>query len=191
MRDLRFRRSFRLGLLCLDIGLSCLLLLGCIGWCGLSLGAIRRSPEGKVVSEQLHDEGTVAVRLLGERVQLSNGIIESLLGEMAGTVWGVQDLVVEDGEVEGQAKADGVGWSQLGLCNVGGILDRALEYGSNIVIQVGTNLVSLVSSSCSNLALLARGKLSQVAVVVTLPVVEPKSAYAQPIVKTAQTARYR
>ena len=31
-----------------------------------------------------------------------------LLGQVAGALWGVQDLIVEDGEVEGQAQADGV-----------------------------------------------------------------------------------
>jgi len=41
---------------------------------------------------------------------------------MARTVWRVQDLVVEDREVEGQAKTDGVCWGKLGLGNVGSIL---------------------------------------------------------------------
>ncbi len=46
---------------------------------------------------------------------------------MASTVGGVQDLIVEDGEVEGKAKADGVGRSKFGLSNIGGILDNWLE----------------------------------------------------------------
>ena len=41
---------------------------------------------------------------------------------MAGAVGRVQDLVVEDGEVEGQAEADGVSGRQLSLGDVGGAL---------------------------------------------------------------------
>ena len=41
---------------------------------------------------------------------------------MAGTVGRVEDLVVEDGEVEGQAEADGVSRGQLCLGNVGSAL---------------------------------------------------------------------
>ena len=41
---------------------------------------------------------------------------------MASPIWGVQDLVVEDGEVEGETKADGVGRSEFSLGDVGGIL---------------------------------------------------------------------
>ena len=36
-----------------------------------------------------------------------------LLGQVAGALWGVQDLVVEDREVQGQAQADGVGGCQV------------------------------------------------------------------------------
>lgn len=62
------------------------------------------SPESKVVSEQLHNEGGVPVcqlaqrpdslvRLLGEGVELGNGIVKGLLGEVASAVWAVEDLV--------------------------------------------------------------------------------------------------
>ena len=90
----------------------------------LGLSALGGGPEGEVVAEELHDEGAVAVRLLGERVELGDGIIESLLGEVACTVWRVQDLVVEDGEVKGKTKADWVSWGELGLCDIGGVLLR-------------------------------------------------------------------
>lgn len=63
-----------------------LLLLGSIGGSGLGLTVVGRSPQGEVVPEQLHDKGAVTVGLLGERVELSNGIIEGLLGEVAGTI---------------------------------------------------------------------------------------------------------
>jgi hypothetical protein len=117
----------------------------------------------------LHDECAVAVGLLRQRVELGNGIVESLLGKVARTVGRVQDLVVEDGEVEGQAEADGVGWGQLSLGDVGGILGRACQRSRRKSILHMTNLVSLVGSSGSNLALLAGSELSEIAVVVTLP----------------------
>jgi hypothetical protein len=41
---------------------------------------------------------------------------------VAGAVRRVEDLVVENGEVEGEAEADGVGRSELGLGDVGGVL---------------------------------------------------------------------
>ena len=70
----------------------------------------------------MHDECAVTVRLLRQRIELSNGIIESLLGKMACAIWGVEDLIVEDGEVEGKAETDWVGWGELGLGDIGGIL---------------------------------------------------------------------
>lgn len=71
---------------------------------------------------------------------------------MASLVGGVQNLVVEDGEVQGETQADGVSRRKLGLSDLGGGL-------------VGVErLVGRV------LALVANGELGQVAVVVTLPI---------------------
>lgn len=71
---------------------------------------------------------------------------------MASLVGSVQNLVVEDGEVQGETQADGVSRRKLGLSDLGGGL-------------VGVErLVGRV------LALVANGELGQVAVVVTLPV---------------------
>jgi hypothetical protein len=105
-----------------------LLLLGlALASSSLLLGSVRGSPEGEVVTEELHDEGAVAVRLLAEAVELGDGVVEGLLGEVAGAVGRVQDLVVEDGEVEGKSEADGVRRGELGLGNVGGVLQVLLE----------------------------------------------------------------
>lgn len=116
-----------LGLLLLGSRSLTRLGLGGIGLGGrrLGLGAVRRRPEGEVVAEELHDEGAVAVRLLGKRVKLGNSIVKGLLSEVASTVGRVQDLVVEDGEVEGETEADGVGRRQLRLGDVGGVLRNA------------------------------------------------------------------
>ena len=99
-----------------------LLLLG--SRTALSLVAIRRGPESQVVTEELHDKGAIAVALLGEGVELSNSIIESLLGQVARTIGRVQDLIVEDREVKGQTKADGVGRSEVSLSDIGSVLER-------------------------------------------------------------------
>lgn len=81
-----------------------------------------------------------------------NGVIKGLLGKVASLVGGVEDLVVEDREVEGKPKTDGVRGRKLSLRNLGGSL-------------VGIErLVGRV------LAGVANGELGEVAVVVTLPV---------------------
>ena len=112
------------------LGVSGLLLLGGGRVGSLSLVAVRRCPEGEVVTEKLHDEGAVAVGLLAEAVELGNGVVEGLLGEVAGTVRRVEDLVVEDGEVKGKTETDGVSGSELGLGNVGGVLQNLLDFVS-------------------------------------------------------------
>ena len=85
----------------------------------------------------------------------SNSVIESLLGQLASLVGRVEDLVVEDGEVQGKTKTDGVGGSQ--------VLGSDLSGG----------LVSLEGLVGGSLALVANGELGKVAVVVTLPVKQP------------------
>lgn len=88
----------------------------------LALVTVRRGPKGQVVPQELHDQGAVAVALLGEGVELCNSVIEGLLGEVACAVGGVEDLVVEDGEVQGETKADGVGGGEISLGDIGGVL---------------------------------------------------------------------
>jgi hypothetical protein len=41
-------------------------------------------PEGEVVTQQLHDEGAVLVRLLAQRVQLRDGLVKGLRTVAAG-----------------------------------------------------------------------------------------------------------
>ena len=82
----------------------------------------------------------------------SNGVVESKLGEVASLVGRVEDLVVEDGEVEGQSKANGVGRGKVSLSDLGG------------------SLVSLEGSIGRALAVVANGELGKVTVVVTLPI---------------------
>jgi hypothetical protein len=67
---------------------------------------VSRSKERK--GQDIHDEGRILVRLLGQGVELGDGVVKGLLGELASLVGRVEDLVVKDGKVQGQAEADGV-----------------------------------------------------------------------------------
>lgn len=71
---------------------------------------------------------------------------------MASLVGRVEDLVVENGEVQGKSKTDRVGWGEVGLSDI------------------GSSLVGFKGLVRGSLALVAKGKLGEVAVVVTLPV---------------------
>jgi len=94
---------------------------------------------------------TPATRLQ-DFARTSNGVIESLLGELASLVGRVEDLVVENGEVQGKSEADGMGRSEVGGSNIGG------------------GLVSLEGLVGRGLALVTNGELGKVTVVVALPV---------------------
>lgn len=55
-------------------------------------------------------------------LDVSDGIIESLLGKIAGLSWVIQALIVEDRVVKGQSESDGVGGFKLGVGDVRGSL---------------------------------------------------------------------
>ena len=80
---------------------------------------------------------------------------------MASTVGAGEDFVVEDGEVEGETKTDGVRGSKVGLRNLGG------------------GLVGVERLVGRGLALVANGELGEVAVVVTLPVMATILAFVR------------
>jgi hypothetical protein len=89
---------------------------------------------------------------------------------VACAVGGVQDLVVEDGEVEGKTEADGVGRGELSLGDVGSALRRLVSIGSRQRHdRMSRYLVGIVGSSGGSLALVTGGELGKVTVVVTLP----------------------
>ena len=82
----------------------------------------------------------------------SNSVIKCLLSEMASLVWGVENLIVEDGEVQGETKTDRVGGSEVGSRNF------------------GSSFICFQRLICRYLALITKSKLGQVTMVVTLPV---------------------
>jgi len=77
-----------------------------------------RCPQGKIVSKQLHDEGRILVGVLVERVQLGDGVVERLLGQVARALRRVEDFVVEHGEVEREAEPNRVRGLHLRLGDV-------------------------------------------------------------------------
>ena len=107
-------------------------------------------PEGEVVPEQLHNERRVFVRLLAQRVQLRNRLVERLLRQVARALGTVQNLVVEDAEVERKAEANRV---------------RGREVHERNVLR---SLVREQRCLGSFLAIRACLELRQVAVVITL-----------------------
>ena len=109
---------------------------------------------------------------------------------MAGTVWRVENLIVEDGEVQGKTKTDGVSGSELGLRNVGGSLSQLwLVVAKSAAQAIASYLVGLVCGSRCDLALLARRKFGEIAVVIALPVRRNAVSSLQLIVASAESAR--
>mmetsp|Transcript_43200 Transcript_43200/g.102919 ORF Transcript_43200/g.102919 Transcript_43200/m.102919 type:complete len:270 (-) Transcript_43200:51-860(-) len=77
-----------------------------------------RSPEGQIVSQQLHDQGRVLVGVLCHVVQLGNGVLERRAGHLAGLVRVAEHLVHEDRVVQGQTQADRVCHCQVLLSHL-------------------------------------------------------------------------
>merc|ERR1711939_837432 len=79
-------------------------------------GCILRGPECQIIAQELHDQGRVLVRFLGDRVKLSNRMLECSASHLACLLLIPKYLVMEDGEVQCQAKADRVRHSQVLRC---------------------------------------------------------------------------
>ena len=154
-----------------------------------------RGPEREVVAQQLHDQRRVLVRVLGERVQLCDCVVERLLGQVARALRRVHDLVVEDRKVERQAEADRVGRGQLrqpypkagprlGCAEGAGVgWGRVRGWGgvgwvgrggcADLLSDAGRRLVAFVRRHRRGRPGLAGGELGQVPVVVADPVCVP------------------
>merc|ERR1719201_2300520 len=136
----------------------------------LSLAFTIRGPEGQVVTEELHDEGGVLVRLLGNIVEVANGALEGVLCHVAGFLWLLHDFVLEDRVVQNQAKANWVCGCKIGSGNfqglaIGciGILGSSILGGTNAELSNVAVVVSLhllvedlsirIIGSCNELAI--------------------------------------
>merc|ERR1712137_291444 len=87
-----------------------------VPWCcrlWLAPFLLVRGPKSQVVTQQLHDQRRVLVRVLGHVVKLCNGILKSSARHLACLIWIAQDLVLEDRVVQGKPKANWVGHRQI------------------------------------------------------------------------------
>mmetsp|Transcript_3167 Transcript_3167/g.5769 ORF Transcript_3167/g.5769 Transcript_3167/m.5769 type:complete len:216 (+) Transcript_3167:213-860(+) len=75
-------------------------------------------PQRQIITQQLHDQGAVLVRLFTQCIELGDALIKGLLCQMAGALRRVQNLVIEHREVKGEAEANRVCWGQIGERNV-------------------------------------------------------------------------
>lgn len=93
-----------------------------------------RSPEGKVIPDELHDGGGILVLLLFDLINVSDGIVEGFLGKLASLSWIILDLIVEHGVVEGETKSDGVSGLEFGLSDGGGFLVGFMGLFAGLVV---------------------------------------------------------
>ena len=70
-------------------------------------------PEGEVLLEELNDALSVTEVVLFELVDLVESLLESVISELTGLGVILEDLVVEDGEVEGKSELDGVAGGKI------------------------------------------------------------------------------
>ena len=122
--------------------------------CSLAVATVRGGPESQVVAKELHDKRAVAVRFLGKRIEFSNCVVKGLLGQMAGAIRRIQDLIVEYREIECKTQTNRVGWSKLGLSDIRSILPDVND-AQPLKSRDVPYLIRLVGSSCSDLTLLA------------------------------------
>ena len=72
----------------------------------VTFGLHVRCPEGKIVSEELHDQRRIFVAFFGQSVQLGDRVVKGGLGKATRAVRRVQDLVVEHREVQSEAETE-------------------------------------------------------------------------------------
>jgi len=79
-----------------------------------------RGPEREVVADELHNRRSILVLIIIDVLDVSDGIIERLLGQVACLSRVVEAFIVEDGEVKGKAQADRVRRLELSVGDLRG-----------------------------------------------------------------------
>jgi len=102
-------------------------------------------PESQVVSDELHNGGGVLVLVFLDVLDVGDGVVEGLLGQVAGLGGVVEALVVEHGEVEGESESDGVGGLQLVVGNLGGLGVGFEGTLGDLLVEVGGGVFGDVS----------------------------------------------
>merc|ERR1712187_982988 len=72
-------------------------------------------PQGEIVTQELHDESGVFVRILGDIVKLSNRVFERSACHLASLLGLLQNFVLKDRVIQCKAKTDWVSHSQVFL----------------------------------------------------------------------------
>jgi hypothetical protein len=83
-------------------------------------------PKSQVFLEELDDALGVTEVVFLELVDLVEGILEGLVGKLTGSLVVLEDLVMEDGEVEGETELDGVARGEGDLVSFGVSLESRL-----------------------------------------------------------------
>jgi len=93
--------------------------MSCLGIIFITLAfcvvIVARSPQGEVVAQELHNDCAILVRIFGEVIKVLNSFIECFLCQVARLCGLVKNFEIENGEVQGQSKANGVSGWELGL----------------------------------------------------------------------------
>ena len=99
-------------------------------------------PEGQVLLEEFDDALCVTEIVFLELVDLVKSFLEGVVSELAGNLVVLHHLVMENGEVEGQAELDGVAWGQYNLVS---LVVRLKSFLLNLLKQVGFCIFSDVA----------------------------------------------
>jgi len=82
-------------------------------------------------------------------LDVGDGVIEGLLGQVTGLGGVVETLVVEDGEVEGQSESDGVGGLQLVVGDIGSLRVGLKGSLGDLFVELGSRVFGDVSEVIS------------------------------------------
>jgi hypothetical protein len=84
--------------------------------CGICLSLL--GPEREIVSEQLHDECGILIKVIVHIVQVCDGLVEGVTSHFASLRGVLLNLVVENAEIEGQSKSDRMRGRKTILCQL-------------------------------------------------------------------------
>ena len=77
-------------------------------------------PKSEIIPDELHDGGGVFIAIFLDGLDVCDGIIEGSLGNLAGHGLVAHDLIIEDGEIQGETKSNRVGGFELLVGDGGG-----------------------------------------------------------------------
>lgn len=106
-----------------------------------------RSPEGQVITEQLHDQSGVLVGSLRQLIELGDGLIEGILGQLAGSLLVLQDLEEAHRIVKSKTQMDRMGGCKRFLGSLVGLLVKMSGIFVVVVVDSSLGSVTVVITS--------------------------------------------